>query len=100
MGLVIGITEMQIAGLDSSLGLDKHFAERAQAAGKQVGALETADEQFAMFDGMSQAEQLQDHDIANKAVLHLAELAEQAGPQPQAVLACCWYNGSMPAASA
>ena len=59
MGLVIGITEMQIAGLDSSLGLDKHFAERAQAAGKQVGALETADEQFAMFDGMSQAEQLQ-----------------------------------------
>ncbi len=34
----------------------------------------------------TQAEQLQDHDIANKAVLHLAELAEQAGPQPQAVL--------------
>lgn len=59
MGLVIGITEMQIAGLDSSLGLDKHFAERAQAAGKQVGALETADQQFAMFDGMSPAEQLQ-----------------------------------------
>ena len=59
MGLVIGITEMQIAGLDSSLGLDKHFAERAQDAGKQVGALETADQQFAMFDGMSPAEQLQ-----------------------------------------
>ena len=34
----------------------------------------------------TQAEQLQDHDIANKAVLHLAELAEQAGPQSQAVL--------------
>lgn len=34
----------------------------------------------------TQAQQLQDHDIANKAVLHLAELAEQAGPQPQAVL--------------
>ncbi|KFN47596.1 TraB/GumN family protein [Arenimonas metalli] len=59
MGLVIGITEMQIAGLDSSLGLDKHFAERAQAAGKEVGALETADQQFAMFDGMSPGEQLQ-----------------------------------------
>lgn len=59
MGLVIGITEMQIAGLDSSLGLDKHFAERALAAGKQVGALETADQQFAMFDSMSPAEQLQ-----------------------------------------
>ncbi|WP_348727844.1 GGDEF domain-containing protein [Rheinheimera texasensis] len=34
----------------------------------------------------TQAQQLQDHDIANKAVLHLAELAEQAGPQPQAVV--------------
>ncbi len=35
---------------------------------------------------VAQAQQLQDHDIANKAVLHLAELAEQAGPQPQAVV--------------
>ena len=40
----------------------------------------------ALQQVFSQAEQLQDHDIANKAVLHLAELAEQAGPQPQAVL--------------
>ncbi len=40
----------------------------------------------ALQQVFTQAQQLQDHDIANKAVLHLAELAEQAGPQPQAVL--------------
>ncbi len=59
MGLVIGLTEMQVAGLDSSLGLDKYVARRALEAGKEVGALETAEQQFAMFDGMSQKEQLQ-----------------------------------------
>ena len=59
MGLVIGITEMQVAGLDSSLGLDKYVARRALEAGKQVGALETADQQFAMFDGLGPKEQLQ-----------------------------------------
>ncbi|GAB2505100.1 TraB/GumN family protein [Arenimonas alkanexedens] len=59
IGLVIAITEMQAAGLDASLGLDKHFAERAVADGKAVGALETADQQFAMFDSLSPTEQLQ-----------------------------------------
>lgn len=59
IGLLVGLTEMQLVGLDASLGLDKHFAQRAQAAGKAVGALETADQQFAMFDGMSPKEQVQ-----------------------------------------
>jgi uncharacterized protein YbaP (TraB family) len=59
MGLMIGITEMQRVGLDPNLGLDKHFAARALADGKPVGALETAAQQFAMFDGLSPAEQLQ-----------------------------------------
>lgn len=59
MGLLIGITEMQQVGLDSTLGLDKHFAARAVAAGKRVAALETAEQQFAMFDGLGPKEQLQ-----------------------------------------
>lgn len=42
--------------------------------------------QQVLHQVFTQAQQLQDHDIENKAVLHLAELAEQAGPQPQAVL--------------
>ena len=58
IGLLIGMTEMQLAGLDSSLGLDKHVAAQAVAAGKPVGALETADQQFAMFDSLTPAEQL------------------------------------------
>lgn len=59
MGLLIGITEMQGLGLDPALGLDKHLAQRAVAAGKAVGALETAEQQFAMFDSLSPKEQLQ-----------------------------------------
>lgn len=59
VSLLISITEMQLAGLNPELGLDKHFAERAVAAGKQVSGLETGDEQIAMFDGMTEAQQLQ-----------------------------------------
>ncbi|HEU0152621.1 MAG TPA: TraB/GumN family protein [Arenimonas sp.] len=59
MGLLIGITEMQGLDMDPALGLDRHVAARAVAAGKAVGALETAEQQFAMFDGLSPEEQLQ-----------------------------------------
>lgn len=59
VGLMIGITEMQALGMDPMLGLDRHFAERALAAGKPVAGLETAAQQFAMFDGLGPEEQLQ-----------------------------------------
>lgn len=59
ISLMVSVTEMQAIGLDPALGLDKHFAQRAVAAGKPVEGLETGDQQIAMFDGMDEKEQLQ-----------------------------------------
>ena len=59
VSLMVSITEMQLLGLDPTLGLDKHFADRAVEAGKPVRGLETGDQQIALFDGMDEKEQLQ-----------------------------------------
>jgi uncharacterized protein YbaP (TraB family) len=59
LSLVISLTEMQLLGLDTELGLDKHFADRAVKAGKATRGLETFDQQIALFEGMSADEQRQ-----------------------------------------
>jgi uncharacterized protein YbaP (TraB family) len=58
-GLVVGIVGMADAGLDPALGLDRHFAAAAAAAGKPADGFETGDQQIAFLDGMDRAEQLQ-----------------------------------------
>lgn len=57
--LVVALTELSAAGLDPGLGLDRHMAERAQAASKPVQGLETGAQQIAVFDGMAPDHQLQ-----------------------------------------
>ena len=42
--------EWQKAGFDAELGLDKHFYDRAERAGKPVQGLETVDFQISRFD--------------------------------------------------
>jgi len=49
--------ELQKAGFDPELGLDKHFYDRAIEAGKSVQGLETADYQISVFDGMTMEQQ-------------------------------------------
>jgi hypothetical protein len=49
--------EMQKAGYDASLGLDKHFYDRAQENGKKVIGLETAEYQISRFEGMTWEQQ-------------------------------------------
>jgi uncharacterized protein YbaP (TraB family) len=49
--------EWQKAGFDASLGLDRHFHDRAKADGKTVRGLETVDFQLSLFDDMSAAQQ-------------------------------------------
>jgi uncharacterized protein YbaP (TraB family) len=49
--------EWQKAGFDATLGLDRHFYDRARADGKEVRGLETLDFQIAFFDGMTMEEQ-------------------------------------------
>jgi len=49
--------ELQKAGYDPELGLDKHFYDQAKASGKAVQGLETADYQISVFDGMTMEQQ-------------------------------------------
>jgi uncharacterized protein len=50
--LMITAMQMQQAGLDVNLGLDKYFFDKAQKAGKAVMGLETAEYQIDRFDTM------------------------------------------------
>jgi len=49
--------ELQKAGFDPELGLDKHFYDQAKEADKAVQGLETADYQISVFDGMTMEQQ-------------------------------------------
>jgi uncharacterized protein YbaP (TraB family) len=51
--LTVAALDAQKAGLDPSLGLDKHFHDRAKAAGKTIVGLETAESQIDRLDTMS-----------------------------------------------
>ena len=59
VSLMVTMTEMGKYGLDPELGLDNHMANRAAEAGKPTSGLETADQQIALFTGMSPEEQVQ-----------------------------------------
>jgi uncharacterized protein len=50
--LMLSAMQVQLAGLDAQLGLDKHFCDKAVAAGKTVVGLETAEFQIDRFDRM------------------------------------------------
>ncbi len=65
----ISVQEMTKQGLDAQLGLDLHFIDLAQRAGKPVSGLERGQQQIDMLDGMSPAEQEQ----------YLAETLDEAG---------------------
>jgi uncharacterized protein YbaP (TraB family) len=76
------------AGYDPELGLDKHFYDLAQAAGKSTQGLETLDFQVSLFDSMTMAEQ--DHLLAET----LKEIdSEQAN---MAKLMEAWKAGDAP----
>ena len=57
--MMIQATELQEAGLDTGLGLDKYFFDKAAAARKSIVGLETADFQIDRLDKMPEALQEQ-----------------------------------------
>jgi len=59
VGLTVSIVDMANLGLDPKLGLDRHFATEAKAAGKATAGLETGAQQIAFLDGMDHDEQMQ-----------------------------------------
>lgn len=59
VALTVGQVEMARQGLDPQLGLDLHFMQAGQRAGKAGGGLETAQDQIDLLDGMAVEEQVQ-----------------------------------------
>jgi hypothetical protein len=57
LATVIEGLELQKAGFDPNLGLDKHFYDRAKRDGKPVRGLETAAYQISLFDQMPMDQQ-------------------------------------------
>ena len=57
LAMTLEALEWQKAGFDASLGLDKHFFDRAQTDGKAIQGLETTDFQISLFDGMTKDQQ-------------------------------------------
>lgn len=85
VGLMVSIVEMTGYGLDPSLGLDAHLAQKAAQAGKPVSGLETGAQQIAFLDGMDKAEQLQFLEEALKSSAEGRDAIEK--------LHTAWRNG-------
>src|SRR3546814_861024 len=85
VGLNVALIGMGDAGLDPALGIDRHFAEAAAAAGKPTGGFESGEEQIAFLDGMDTVEQVQmlDEALANA----------QPGSDDIATLHALWRAG-------
>jgi hypothetical protein len=83
--LMLSAIQMQQAGLDPNLGLDKHFFDRAKADKKTVVGLETAESQIDRFDKMPEA--LQEQLLRNT----LDEITMQKGEL--ATIISAWRRG-------
>jgi uncharacterized protein len=83
--LMLTAVEVQKAGLDASLGLDKYFYDKAMAAKKPVIGLETAEFQIDRFDKMP--------DVVQEQMLRstLADLDAQSNELKSMILA--WQRG-------
>ncbi len=71
--MTLTLVKMQQLGADESLGLDRHFYEKAKADGKKVIGLETVDFQLALFDTFSGENP---DDFVNRSLAELKQLDE------------------------
>ena len=87
LAMTLEALEWQNAGFDASLGLDKHFFDRAQTEGKTIQGLETTDFQISLFDNMTRDQQDR----------FLAETLKSVDKEKAAVtrLTGAWKNGDI-----
>ena len=83
--LMFGAMQVQQAGLEAQLGLDKHFYDKAVAAGKTVVGLETAESQIDRFDKMPEPLQEQ--------LLRTTLLALDTAQREFATIVGAWRRG-------
>jgi uncharacterized protein YbaP (TraB family) len=87
--LMLTAMQVQQAGLDVNLGLDKYFFDKAQAARKTVVGLETAESQIDRFDQMP--EPLQEQLLRST----LEDLDAQS--RELSAIVTAWQRGDAPA---
>mgnify|MGYP006178008045 FL=1 len=85
VAMLVSVGELQQEGYTATGGIDQHLYERAKTAGKEIRALETADQQLAIFDGFSLEEQ----------DLYLRSTLEDSGEMEEQVdgLTDAWKRG-------
>lgn len=88
LATIIEGLELQKAGFDPNLGLDKHFYDLARQGGKAVKGLETAEYQISLFDQMTMDQQ--DRFLADT----LKQLATEKANVT--MLADAWKTGDAP----
>jgi uncharacterized protein YbaP (TraB family) len=88
LAMTLMAVEWEKAGFDASLGLDKHFYDRALTDRKTIQGLETTEFQISRFDGMTMSQQ--DRFLASS----LKDLdSEKASVQ---TIADAWKAGDLP----
>jgi uncharacterized protein len=87
--MTLAVPALQRAGYDPSLGLDRHFYERAKAAARPVRGLETVAAQLSALDSLPMPVQVE----MLKAVL--GDIDTQVGAVADIVRA--WRSGDVPA---
>ena len=83
--MTLTLVKMKKMGLDESLGLDKHFYDRAQTDGKPVIGLESVDFQIALLDSLADENP---NDFVNRSLTELKQLEEDLTQ-----LLTAWENG-------
>jgi uncharacterized protein YbaP (TraB family) len=87
--LMLTAMQVQQAGLDVNLGLDKYFFDKATKAGKTIVGLETAESQIDRFDRMPEALQEQ--------LLRSALEEIDAQSRELATIVAAWQQGDVAA---
>lgn len=87
--LLLSSLDLQRAGLDAALGLDRHFYDRARAAGKPIVGLETAESQIARLDQLP--------DFTQEQLLRSALTDAERAPAELAAIVSAWQTGDAPA---
>ena len=72
------LTQLKMAqlGFDPSVGVEQHLLGRARSDRKEILGLESMDDQLAVFDSLSSAQQAQ---FLTQTVAEIGQLEEQAG---------------------
>ena len=95
--MILAAMEVQEAGLDVNLGLDKHFFDKAVAAGKETIPLETAESQVARMDRMPIAVQEQMLRATLRGLGRGVDPGRRDGPGALSLIVAAWKRGDVAA---